>query len=58
MMRADSMEAPGAALARVLAMITLAYSTAFGGRSRNCVWLSRRASASALLVAPPAGRPF
>jgi hypothetical protein len=37
MMRADSMEDPGAALAKVLAMMTLAYSTAFGGRSLNFV---------------------
>ena len=37
MMRADSMEEPAAALASVLAMMILACSTAFGGRSLNVV---------------------
>jgi hypothetical protein len=43
-MRAEAKAVPAAALAIVLAMMTLAYSMALGGRSAYFAWLSMRAN--------------
>ena len=58
-MRAEPMSEPGAALAKVLARIIFACSTAFGGRSLYLVLLRNRVSSSARLAGalhtPPPG---